>query len=83
MANDVAAEAITMGIATILDARRIPLVAAGPEKAAAVAAAVEGSIGTACPASALRLHNNVDVLCDESAAAARVNRPQTNERRRA
>ncbi|WP_234680964.1 glucosamine-6-phosphate deaminase [Bradyrhizobium monzae] len=75
--------AITMGIATILDAKRILLIATGPEKAAAVAAAIEGPIGTDCPASALRLHGNVDVLCDESAAAALVNRPHTNDRRRA
>jgi glucosamine-6-phosphate deaminase len=75
--------AITMGVATILDAKRILLVATGPEKAAAVAAAIEGPVGTACPASALRLHGNVDVLCDEPAAAALVNRPYTNDRRRA
>jgi len=75
--------AITMGIATILDARRILLIATGPEKAAAVAAAIEGPIGSACPASALRLHGNVDVLCDEPAAAALATRPHTNNRRRA
>ncbi|WP_035970979.1 glucosamine-6-phosphate deaminase [Bradyrhizobium sp. WSM3983] len=75
--------AITMGIATILHAKRILLIATGPEKAAAVAAAIEGPIGTACPASALRLHGNVDVLCDESAATALIDRPHTNDRRRA
>jgi glucosamine-6-phosphate deaminase len=75
--------AITMGIATILEARNILLVATGSEKAAAVAAAIEGPIGPACPASALRLHRNVDILSDEQAAAALAIRPQNKNRRRA
>ena len=73
--------AITMGIATILEARSILLVAQGREKAAAIAAAIEGPIAAACPASALRLHDNVVILCDEPAAAALATRP--NNRRRA
>ena len=75
--------AITMGIATILEARSILLVARGAEKAAAIAAAIEGPITAACPASALRLHGNVDILCDEPAAAALTRRPHNNNRRRA
>lgn len=75
--------AITMGIATILEARSILLIATGPEKAAAIAAAIDGPIGPACPASALRLHDNVHVLCDEPAAAALANRPHNNNRRTA
>jgi glucosamine-6-phosphate deaminase len=62
--------AITLGIATILEARGILLLATGAEKAAALAAAVEGPLTTACPASALRLHGNVQILCDEAAASA-------------
>jgi len=75
--------AITMGIATILEARSILLIATGPEKAAAVAAAIDGPIAPACPASALRLHDNVHILCDEAAAAALANRPHNNNRRTA
>jgi glucosamine-6-phosphate deaminase len=60
--------AITMGIATILEARRIVLLATGREKAAAIAAAIEGPLTTDCPASALRLHRDVHVICDEAAA---------------
>jgi glucosamine-6-phosphate deaminase len=75
--------AITMGIATILDARSILLIATGPAKAAALAAAIEGPIGSACPASALRLHDNVHILCDEAAAAALANRPHNDNRRTA
>ena len=75
--------AITMGIATILEARSILLIATGPEKAAAVAAAIDGPIAPACPASALRLHDNVHILCDEAAAAAIANQPHNNNRRTA
>jgi len=65
--------AITIGIATILEARSILLIATGPAKAAALAAAIEGPIGPSCPASALRLHGNVRIICDEAAAAALAN----------
>ena len=64
-------------------ARSILLLATGPEKAAAIAAAIEGPIGPACPASALRLHDNVHILCDEAAAAALTNRPHNDNRRTA
>lgn len=67
--------AITIGIATILEARSILLIATGPSKAAAIAAALEGPIGPACPASALRLHDNVQIICDEAAAAMLTKRP--------
>jgi glucosamine-6-phosphate deaminase len=56
-------------------------VANGLEKAAAISAAIEGPIAAACPASALRLRGNVDIICDEAAAAALATRP--NNRRRA
>jgi glucosamine-6-phosphate deaminase len=62
--------AITMGIATILQARRILLLATGHEKAAALAAAVDGPLTPKCPASVLRLHGNVQILCDQAAASA-------------
>jgi glucosamine-6-phosphate deaminase len=75
--------AITMGIATILEARSILLIATGPAKAAALAAAIDGPIGPACPASALRLHDNVHIVCDHAAAAALAKRPHGNNRRTA
>ena len=61
--------AITMGMATIMDARRILLLATGEAKAAAVAGSVEGPVTAMCPASALQLHERVTVLLDEAAAA--------------
>jgi glucosamine-6-phosphate deaminase len=61
--------AVSVGIGTILDARRILLLANGPNKAGILAAAVEGLVNEMCPASALQLHEHVIVLADESAAS--------------
>ncbi len=60
--------AITMGIGTILRAKEIILVAWGEHKANRIAAAVEGDLNTACPASALQLHTHARIICDLSAA---------------
>lgn len=60
--------AITMGIGTILEARRIILLATGAAKADAVAAMVEGPVTAMCPASALQFHVRTTVVCDEAAA---------------
>jgi glucosamine-6-phosphate deaminase len=60
---------ITQGLGTILDARRLLLVAQGEAKAAAVAAAVEGPLSAMVPASALQLHPAATVLLDEAAAS--------------
>jgi glucosamine-6-phosphate deaminase len=60
---------LTMGIGTILEARRCVLVAFGSRKAAAVASTVEGPVSALVPASALQLHPRTTVLLDEEAAA--------------
>ena len=61
--------AITMGIGTILDARKILLLASGPSKARALARAIEGPVTASVTASALQLHRDVTILADEQAAA--------------
>jgi glucosamine-6-phosphate deaminase len=61
--------AITMGIATILDARALLVLATGAAKAPAVAAALEGPLAASCPASAIQLHPDATVLLDPAAAA--------------
>lgn len=66
--------AITMGIATIMQARRILLLATGSKKSAAVAQMVEGPVTAMCPASILQMHEHVTVLVDEAAAADLQNR---------
>jgi glucosamine-6-phosphate deaminase len=60
--------AITMGIGTILDARRVLLLASGRSKAAAVAKAIEGPITSSVSASALQMHPDVTFIIDEEAA---------------
>ena len=61
--------AITMGINTILSARKIFLTAWGEEKAAIIQQTVEGNITDAIPASFLQTHNNAQVVIDLPAAA--------------
>lgn len=60
---------ITQGLGTILEARRLLLVAQGEAKAQAVAAAVEGPLSAMVPASVLQLHPAATVLLDEAAAS--------------
>lgn len=61
--------AITMGIKTIMGARKILLLATGRAKAAAVKNALFGPITPALPASALQLHPRVMVVLDRDAAS--------------
>jgi glucosamine-6-phosphate deaminase len=60
---------VTQGLGTILEARRLLLVAQGEAKAAAVAAVVEGPLSAMVPGSALQLHPAATVLLDEAAAS--------------
>lgn len=61
--------AMTMGIATILDARYVLLMATGENKAKAVKDMVTGSLSAMCPASALQMHENAIVVLDKAAAS--------------
>lgn len=76
-AEAVPASAITMGIATILSARRIVLLALGKEKAEAVARMVDGPVSPSCPASALQTHTDITVFLDP-AAACKLSPPDAN-----
>lgn len=62
-------QAITMGIATIFEARRVLLLASGESKTAAVRAALEGPVSVGVPASVLQAHPHVTVVLDKDAAA--------------
>lgn len=64
---DVPRHAITMGIQSIMKAKKIILLASGTNKAAAIKAMLCGNITTACPATLLCLHHDVTVICDEDA----------------
>ena len=60
--------AITMGIGSIFEAKRIVLIATGEKKAKAIKMSVCGPITPRCPASILQFHPNVLFLLDEAAA---------------
>jgi glucosamine-6-phosphate deaminase len=66
--GDVPREALSMGIATILAARRIVLLATGAAKARCVERMVAGPITTRLPASFLQLHRQSEVWLDRAAA---------------
>lgn len=61
-------EALTMGVATMLESRAVVLIATGRAKARAVGSMFTGRIATAQPASLLQLHCDVEVILDSAAA---------------
>lgn len=65
--EDVPRQAYTMGIGTIMRAKKILLVASGEGKADIIAKAFTGPITPEVPASILQLHNDVTVVCDKAA----------------
>jgi len=60
-------QAYTVGIKTIMQARRIVVVVSGEHKAEIVKEALRGPITPQVPASVLQLHNNVTLVADEAA----------------
>lgn len=67
--NDVPKTAICMGIANIMAAKQIVIMAFGENKAAAVKKMVEGQITEDVPASVLQNHSNVTLIVDHDAAS--------------
>lgn len=67
--DQVPRHAITMGIATILESRRIVMLALGESKADAVARMLRGLITSSHPASELRNHPAVTVVLDQASAS--------------
>jgi len=67
--EDVPRFAITMGVATILEAKHCILLANGEGKADAIAKCVEGSITSQITSSALQMHPKTTVIIDEDAAS--------------
>ena len=66
-ADDVPKQAYTMGIKTIMQAKKILIVASGEDKADIVRDAFFGPITPKVPASVLQLHNDVTLVADEAA----------------
>jgi glucosamine-6-phosphate deaminase len=66
--RDVPPEALSMGMVTILHAKRIVMLATGAAKARCVERMVNGPLTTMLPASFLQLHRDVEVWLDRAAA---------------
>ncbi len=66
-AEDVPRQAYTMGIGTIMRARKILLIVSGEDKAEALQKALYGPITPEVPASILQLHPDVTVVADKAA----------------
>ena len=62
-AEDVPRQAITMGIGAIMQAKKVLLIANGPDKKEIVEKAVFGPVTPKVPASVLRLHPDCTVIC--------------------
>ena len=61
--------ALTMGIGTIMKAKKIVLIATGEKKAEAIRAAIKGEVTPRCPVSILQQHPDALLLLDKAAAS--------------
>ena len=66
--SEVPAQGLSVGVGTIMDGRKIVLIATGAHKAEAVARAVQGPRTPACPASLLQDHAACTFMLDRAAA---------------
>jgi glucosamine-6-phosphate deaminase len=69
-AAEVPEEALSMGVGTILKAKRIVLIATGKSKARCVDLVLNGPITTKLPASFLQVHRDVELMLDSAAAGS-------------
>lgn len=65
--KDVPTKSLTMGMASIMKARKILILINGKGKHAALSKLLSGEISTSCPATMLNMHNDVVVICDKEA----------------
>jgi len=70
-AANVPQEALSMGVGTILKAKRIVLIATGKSKARCIDRVLHGPITTKLPASFLQVHRDVELMLDSAAAGQR------------
>lgn len=63
-------EALTVGLRTLIAARELLMLVTGAAKAEALRGMLEGERGPECPASQLRDHPRLTIVCDRSAAGA-------------
>ena len=75
-ADDVPKQAFTMGIKTIMQAKKILVIASGEDKAEILKEAFFGPVTPAVPASSLQLHNNVIVVGDQAVLSKLTNKDE-------
>ncbi len=68
--DDVPRQAYTMGIGTIMSAKKILIIVSGADKAEILNKVINGPITPQVPASILQLHPDVTVVADEAALSA-------------
>lgn len=67
--DEVPTHAISMGIANIMQAKKIVLLAIGKKKAQAIVDMIHGPVSESCPGSILQWHSDVMIIIDEDAAS--------------
>ncbi len=67
--DDVPTKAVTMGIGSIMQAKKILIIATGKNKAEAVKQLINGNVTPQCPASVLQFHADVTLMLDKEAAS--------------
>ena len=67
--EDVPTQAVTMGIGSIMQAKRILIIALGENKAKAIRQLIDGNVTPQCPASVLQFHTDVTLMLDRGAAS--------------
>lgn len=68
-AEEVPRKAITMGLGSIMKAKKIVLLASGKNKAEAIKETIKGQLTTKVPATVLALHHDVTIIIDKEAAS--------------
>ena len=67
--DEVPTQALTMGIGSIMQAKKILIIAIGENKAKAIKQLIDGNVTPMCPASVLQFHTDVTLMLDTAAAS--------------
>ncbi|MFR6066455.1 MAG: glucosamine-6-phosphate deaminase [Eubacterium sp.] len=67
--DEVPTQAVTMGIGSIMQAKKILIIALGTNKAKAIKQLIDGNVTPMCPASVLQFHTDVTLMLDKGAAS--------------
>lgn len=67
--EEVPTQAVTMGIGSIMQAKKILIIAIGANKAKAIKQLIDGNVTPMCPASVLQFHTDVTLMLDKAAAS--------------